>query len=263
MNKTFELSKPIPFITAYSAAGDYRKYIGGFRYVSVLTDGSFNPSNNNRVSNPVALCPDRDNDSHCYLQFDNGERLQLNGEVKNFELPKDSKYLDLINAYAGISSCGTDTPETGYGNMYILLSMYPVKLDIPKVNPSFYIYRHMLAPAGVGEYHNYHFGAKLINAGDTLKEAWLPAGKYEKMSIFLSCDDGFSLEGYIRLYASTGDIDYVAIPLVNIGTTGAGSNGWLENLTTINGCDRVMMAWHNIDVAEHDFYAMVRFIPYS
>lgn len=185
MNRGFEMSKPIPFNTAYNTAGQYRKVIGGFKYVSVLTDGEFNPQNNNRVSNPVNLCPDRDNDSHCYLEFDNGERLQLNGEVRNFVLPADAKYYDLFNCYAGISSCGMDSPETGYGNMFIILSMQPVSLEIPKLDPSFEV-NDVLCAAGSDV--RYWAGIKQMTAFDVRVIPYIPQHKCSKLQIMASAE---------------------------------------------------------------------------
>jgi len=141
-----------------------------YRFLSVLTDGAFNPMNDYDC-----------NYNRCYIGFNSPQshRLPCNREYYNIPIP----YVQRIYWHNEIGNCmaAVQSYEGGYGRVYIIKHNYPFeRVPIKKNNP------HWCGTLSVA-YNtttSLHAGLYRTNAGHQLIIPFLPYG-YEKFSIMV------------------------------------------------------------------------------
>lgn len=229
-----------------SALGDYRKVVEGFRYISLLTDGGINPRNNVEEG---AIC--MDNDTDFYIQFDNGERIWINQEIKNYLIPPRAHFFDLINEAKALSLCASKTTEAGFNNLFIVLSRDKIYLDLYKRSPSDGAYIEVPA---MGNY-NLWFGHNRDDASSIVRIPWIPE-EYRQFRIAAGTDAPLNVGGtWIQYFGEALDCynsfalspAALATPLMSaVDNYGNNRHGWyLTNMDMVNShYVRYSISWH-------------------
>jgi len=141
----------LPFITSVSGT---RYPCCDYDFMLIYTDGAINHDNVGRV-NPVGY------NSVLSIEFDDNEEYIIKGEtIRPIPLIK-KKFFRFYNEM-GVNQAEAEAIQTGYGNLYILLTNYPYEWNIKKDNPNFCGFVNDL-PAILGS-HDYWIGVIRPNA---------------------------------------------------------------------------------------------------
>lgn len=218
------------------SSGDYTLDLKAYNYISVLTDGAFNPDNNGLIvpnTNNV-------NPSNCYLLFDNGDKLLLNGEVKNYPIRKFTE-AKLFNEVPPQLSVGSSL-QSGYGNMYFLLSLSPIDYSLTKSPPGGYVEQASINPRSSVSYWLGKWSPTAYN----LLVGYIPP-EYDLLEIGLQCDPDISttLQGYAEVSTS-----YVEFNVAGSTST------FIMNRFATGGLTRFLLSFTNED---YDFEENVEF----
>lgn len=165
----------------------------GYRYLSILTDGAFNPD-------PIYL-----NRLNHFILLKNSNRLiPIYGEMRNILIGKNSEIR--YSNYNRSAMIG-DTVQNGYGYIYFYLSNYPNDFMSIKGNIGFQYEMSFTALADT-EY-NYHFGINRQDSQHTLAIPFI-ANCYNKLVYLLKENNGSQTKN-IEFYFEDSDTQAVTL----------------------------------------------------
>ena len=150
-----------PFLTTVS--GGQHLSVEGYRYLSILTDGGINPLNN--------YLPATSGHSELFLRYDDGERIDIMSEIRDLPIPKGKSYIDLYNQL-GAGQGATEGIETGYSNLWLIKSKYPLNMYMKKHNPAFCMQKELAADS---TWYSW-IGVDRLNAAWDLLLPYIPMG---------------------------------------------------------------------------------------
>lgn len=198
-----------PLLDVHAVPAGYRKIIEGYKFISILTDGGINPSNNVAES---AVC--QDNDTDCYIEFDNGERIWINQEIRNYGIPIRAHYFDYYNRIKSASLCLSKDTEAGYNNLFFILSREKINLQIHK-RPPIAIFNYEIPASGSKDYW---FGKNKDSATSELLIPWIPE-QYKRVRYMVGSDSPADITATFFQYMGEGTIVYNSFALTPAGYT--------------------------------------------
>jgi len=153
-----------PFITQVIGT---REYTMGYSYLDVLTDGAFNPLNEDFYSGQV--------NPACVIRFDDHDKLRLKNEFCNIPIYHKT-FFDVYNSIPKLSVSPTIL-NTGFGNMYFVLkkSIYE-NFEIRKIKPT------LIRTATTAVVENIYLGGGLAQLPYVLGIPYIPALRYSYLS---------------------------------------------------------------------------------
>lgn len=235
-----------PMVETVVNAGDYRRIVEGYKYISLLTDGGINPRNNITES---AVCVD--NDTDFYVEFDNGERIWINAELKNVLIPPRVHYFDLFNKVKSAGLCAAKDTEAGFNNLFIVLSREKIKMNFFKRSPCV----SETITIGAMAVANLFFGHNKTNPSYTIKIPWIPE-EYRQGRLIAGTDDPANVSGIWYSFAEEYGVCYNTFALsptayitpLQAGLDFYGINRHLWELTNIDIVAdhyvRYSISWH-------------------
>lgn len=169
-----------------------------FGYLSILTDGGFNP-------NPTYL----NRLNHFFTLKDSNREIPICGEMRNIPIGKNTeiRYTNL-NRTAIVS----DTVQNGYGDIIFYLSNYPNDFISQKGNSGFQWEKSFTLGADAETF--YHFGVNKNTAGHILAMPFIP-DSFNKM-IYLLNENFVSQKKNINLIFEDSDVQSVALVPISI-----------------------------------------------
>lgn len=172
----------------------------GFKYLSILTDGAFNPE-------PISGTDNRLN--HYFILKDSNRLFPIYGEMRNIPLGKDTeiRYWNRRADFAGFNEL-----ENGFGNIIFYLSSYPNDFISQKENSGFQWEDSFILEADVETF--YHFGINKVDGTHILAMPFIP-DCFNKI-IYLLNENFVSQKKNINLIFEDGDVQAVALVPISI-----------------------------------------------
>lgn len=161
----------------------------GYKYLSILTDGVFNPE-------PISGTDNRLN--HCFILKDDNRLFPIYGEMRNIPIGKNTeiRYWNRKADFPGFNEL-----QNGFGNIIFYLSSYPNDFISLKGGISFQWEDSFLG--GSSEERFYHFGVNKIAGTHILAMPFLP-DCFNKL-IYLYKENNVSQTKNIEFYFEDND----------------------------------------------------------
>lgn len=219
--------------------------VKAYKFISVLTDGAFNPDNTYARSELP----------QCYLSFNNPDQspLILNREYLNFPIPRVNQIF-LSNTLARTTAPRSWTLETGYENIFIIKHQYPFETyPLIKHNPHF-CWSGMIQ---IQNSKSLWTGIHRPDASFELAVPFVPFG-YEKIhqELILTTLNA-SVYLYSRFYCCD---DNYATDLIDLATT-TEPNGLIRSIT--NHSNRIVFMIYNNGVSNAEVCLQIIFMNKS
>lgn len=167
----------------------------GYRYLSILTDGAFNPdpTYNNRLN-------------HFVLLKNSNRLIPIYGEMRNIPIGKNAEI-----HYTNLARDDSDTanPQNGYGYIYFYLSNYINDFMSIKGNIGFQWEKSFTVSSNQEKF--YHFGINRINMEHTLAIPFI-ADVFNKLVYLFKENNGSQVKDIIFLFEGVATQTLALVP---------------------------------------------------
>lgn len=157
----------------------------GYQFLSIMTDGGLNPRNNLDASGSLG-----EYNGLCQIVFDDSETFFINQELRNIPLiskinpstknkvwKKSFRWFNILGEIPGANR----GIESGFGNIYFILTQYPFKEHILHHNPFWCLQKNLEAETE----DNYWFGINRVSSTYTMGIPYLPM-IYERIAYMIN-----------------------------------------------------------------------------